>query len=93
MNYIQYPVKALDSPLPPTEKSILMCLCYFHFRYCKRDFSKEFFITDRDLADFVPCNKDTVRLAKQKFERFEVLKYYVGHKNKTYYKMNIDFWL
>lgn len=93
MNYLQFPIQALDSPLTATEKSVLLCLCFFHYRFCRRDFTKEFWITDRELASRVPCNKDTVRLAKQKMKRFEILDYYVGHKNITHYKMNKDFWL
>ena len=92
MNFIQFPIKALDSPLTSTEKSILLRLCLLHFRFCSRDFSKEFHVTDRDLADWVPCNKDTIRLTKQKLKRLDVLSYYVGHKNRTYYKMNRDYW-
>ena len=92
MNYIQFPIQAIDSPLSPIEKSILLWLCFFHFRHCRRDFSKEIFITDRELANWVNCSTKTIYLAKKKLKRLDILDYHVGKKNITHYKMNKDFW-
>ena len=92
MKFVRFPAHGLNSGLSHAERSILLNLCMLQFTYCGPYLEREFFITDRDLAYQSKCSTSTVFRAKQKFVQSGILKFSVGEKNKTYYKLNPKFW-
>ena len=92
MRFIRFPSRGLNSGLSHAERGILLNLCNIHFSHCGADFSKLFYVTDRDLALFAKCSTSTVFRAKMKFSEIGILEFTRGEKNKTFYKLNPTFW-
>lgn len=92
MPFIQIPFEVLITDLTHAERTILLWLSNRHFKYCQRDYTKEFFVTDRDLASFASCSTETVYRAKRKLTAMGILTYRVGPKNRTHYTLTANFW-
>lgn len=88
MPYIRMPQVSILNPLSHAEHHILYCLCLLDFRYTPRAArSEEFYVTDRDLADFVPCSTSQIPPTKQKLASAGYIAYRIGQKNRTYYRI------
>jgi len=90
MLFIKVPSNALFMDMPHAILRVYIRLIQQHFLYCHGDFTKEFYITDRDLADLCFCSTDTIKRAKRFLSTFELLEYHIGPKNKTFYKIIPD---
>jgi len=88
--FLRYPVRALACELSKSDHKIFLHLLLYHFNKCRGDYEKEFFLTDRDLSSLSGCSLRTIWLAKKKLSSTHLISFYVGLKNKTYYKILID---
>ena len=87
MRYLKYPESAFVPSLTPVENKIYLQLLYDHFRFCRGDYSIEFFRTNRDLADLSGCSTRSVRLAKKSLMEKGHIVFRRGPYNKTHYKI------
>lgn len=85
MLYFKYPINALSSGLSHAEGTIFTHLLHRHFRFCRGDYSQEFFITDRALASISGCSTRAVYFAKLNLTRKGLISFRRGPRNTTYY--------
>jgi len=87
MRFLKFPIDAMVTKLTPTDTTIFLQLLLQHFNYCRNDYKKQFYITDRDLAQVTGCSLRSIWLAKKRLSLYGLIKYDIGFKNKTYYKI------
>ncbi len=87
MAFIKYPAKAFFHSLSHAENSIYLKLLFHHFRFCSGDYSRNFYMTDRDLSSLTGCSLSTVWLAKKSLTKHNLINFEIGPKNRTYYSI------
>ena len=85
MSFLKYPADAFLHPLSHADRSVYLHLLMCHFTFCRGDYSKEFYITNRDLAIASGCCVRTVLKSKKTLKHFNLIDFNVGYKNKTHY--------
>lgn len=88
MQYLKYPYSAFVPSLSPVENKIYLQLLFDHARFCKGDYSEDFFRTDRELADLTGCGHDSVHFAKLSLMEKGLITFRRGPKNKTHYMIH-----
>jgi len=87
MNFIKVPVAVFLADLPHASLRVYLHLLLHHFRYCRNDYEKTFYLTDRDLANLSSCSSRTVWLTKNRLKKAGLIDFQTGLKNRTYYKI------
>lgn len=87
MAYFKFPVRALAEGLSLGETRIYVFLLHHHFRYCRSDYKKDFYVTDRSLSQITGCSTKTVYLSKLSLARKRLIEFTRGIGNKTHYKI------
>jgi len=87
MHFIKVPMNFIMLDIHHAILHVYIMLLQQHFIFCGKDYDKEFWITDRDLADICRCSRNTVFRAKKYLKRNDMIVYRKGHKNKTFYKL------
>ena len=90
MAWIKVPSNALFMDLPHAVLRVYIILIRQHYIFCHEDFSKEFYVTDRDLAGFCHCSTKTIFRSKRFLSAFDLITFRRGPKNKTFYKIIPD---
>ena len=75
--------------LTHAELSVMIQLCRMHLVYCKNNYEKEFYLTDRFLAKAAYVSTKTVWKTKKKLVEIGAIKYRIIG-NKTYYKIMLE---
>lgn len=86
-HFVRYPVSAFLTNISPIERSIFLQLLFQHFHICGKDYSKEFYITDRFLAELCHCSTESIWRAKNSLSSAGLLSFRVGPGNKTFYSI------
>jgi len=87
MRFLKYPTSALLTDISPVENRVFLQLLFNHFRRCGSDYDREFYISDRDLADVSGCCHKSVWKAKNSLRNNKLIDFYTGFKNITHYKI------
>ena len=87
MKFIMYPIRSLTCSLSHAEHSVFRHLLYRFYRHCRGDYDSFFYITNRDLAIHCRCSVDTIWKAKIHLKDSGLIDYFVGDKNRTFYKI------
>lgn len=85
--FLKYPVHAFLSSISHAERTIFIHLLLLHFRHCSGDYSKEFYITDRNLSSVSGCSTKSVWKAKKSLSSSMLIEFSLGEGNKTFYKI------
>ena len=85
--FVKFPVTALATSLSNTDIRILLTLLLNHFHFCGNDYSKEFYLCDRDLSQLTGCSSRSVWFAKHHLKFEKLIDFRRGPKNKTWYKI------
>jgi len=87
MLYFKIPI--IDfSRLTNAERSVLIQICFWHFRYGKGDFEREIYLTDRKIRELCGVSRETICKAKKKLAEHGAISYRIFN-GKTYYKILI----
>jgi len=87
MQFLRLPINIIGENLSKPQTKIYIHLLHHHFRFSHGDYSREFFITDRDLASLTGCSTRTIYLTKLALAKKGIVEYRIGPKNKTHYKI------
>ena len=85
MSFIKFPEHAINAGLSKPNLIIYLHLLQLHYHHGKGDYKREFYITDRDLADITRCGHHTVTKTKKLLRDLNLIKFRTGPKNTTYY--------
>lgn len=87
MKFLRYPVSSLIEPLSHADHTVLRQLLLYHYRFCRGDYEAFFYLTDRDLSKVTGCSTSTIWQAKKKLRTCGLIDFFIGDKNRTYYKL------
>lgn len=85
--FLKYPKSALSANLTHAENSVLLQLLRCHYTLRKNDYELPFYCSDREISELSKTSRSTVWKAKKKLSKLNIIEFFSGRGNKTYYRI------